>query len=268
MSPLLSRMSNVGGGSPIGFKNKRLRMALSPTSLSIVGGTKYTYNGKVIHTFTSSDTLIIEGVNESQSIEYFIVGGGGNGSSTGGAGGGVVVTGTTTITDGTYTVTVGGSGQQSSFNGITASSGQSVTGSDGGNSGANTGAIGQTQNVCIQFWRNGSCRTWSTSFVGGGGAGSGSSATNANGGNGTQAPSTFRDPSNPYGTNDFYFGGGGAGGSSSGSSLATAGLGGGGIGSQNGVANTGGGGGGSDNGGASGSGGSGIIMIAYNAQTL
>jgi hypothetical protein len=258
MTPLINRISfSKGFGSR--------RKSLISKSLLIVGGTKYTYNGKVIHTFTNSNNFIVEGADGSLSIEYFIVGGGGSGGSAGG-GGGTVVTGTTTIIDGTYLSTVGGAGQASSFNGITANAGQTSTDLNGGNSGIYVGGTSRKHRVCVRFFSSGSCRNYEDFDVGGGGAGAGSNGTNEHAGNGTQAPSTFRDPSNPYGANNFYFGGGGAGGTLTRSDVAgTPGIGGGGSVTQNGIINTGGGGGGTYANTGGGAGASGIIMIAYNA---
>ncbi len=102
--------------------------------------------------------------------------------------------------------------------------------------------------------------------VGGGGGGAGqaggqgaSGCGGGGGGNGLQAPTAFRDPTNPYGTpgpsaGDYWFAGGGAG---SGPNNTGGAGGGGGPWGTNGTANTGGGSA------AGGSGGSGIVLISY-----
>ena len=118
----------------------------------------------------------------------------------------------------------------------------------------------------------------------GGGAGAAAAAPFDNGGSGhdaspggvgLQAPSTFRDASNPYGTpgpsgGGFYFAGGGGATITHGSSnQVTGGAGGGGGGNYPGgsavagTTNTGGGGGGGPAGGNGANGGSGILLIAY-----
>ena len=118
----------------------------------------------------------------------------------------------------------------------------------------------------------------------GGGAGGAAASPFPNGGSGhdaspggvgLQAPSTFRDPTNPYGTSGpnpggFYFGGGGGAAVTHGAAgNIPGGSGGGGRGSgpggalASGTANTGGGGGGNSSPVSSGNGGSGIVIIAY-----
>jgi len=118
---------------------------------------------------------------------------------------------------------------------------------------------------------------------GGGGAGGAGEPTlnpGGDGGIGIQIPTTFRDPSNPYGnpgpnSQDFWVAGGGGGGAHSGSGGVGGGPGGPYAGGANGgnapgnagstaTANTGGGGGGGASGNANGgAGGSGIVLIAY-----
>ena len=92
-------------------------------SIDASGGTKTTAGSYTIHTFTSSGSLVI--ASGGGDVDYLLVGGGGgggkdnytggsgghNGRGTGGGGAGLLryVTGTT-VTPGTYPVTVGPGG--------------------------------------------------------------------------------------------------------------------------------------------------------------
>lgn len=104
-------------------------------------------NGYVIHTFLSSEDLI---VSEGGDVEYLIVAGGGAGGAYGGGGGGGVRTGNANIESGIFPVVIGdggtptfsyfglasiGNGEDSSFNGIV-----SVGGGGGGNNDKSTEA--------------------------------------------------------------------------------------------------------------------------------
>ena len=79
------------------------------------GGTKTTSGSTTIHTFNSTDTLVIEG--GPKSADYLIVAGGGGGSNGGGVGGGGggaggfrTGSGTLELITGTYTMTIGAGG--------------------------------------------------------------------------------------------------------------------------------------------------------------
>ena len=162
-------------------------------------------------------------------------------------------------------------------------------GSGGGAANGGGGAAVNFPGPTQQGFPGGSGNAAVTNNAGGGG-GAGGAGTNvrgpgnppsAPGGIGKQAPATFIDPSNPYGTSgpnpgSFYFGGGGgAGGTASSTTAGSGGAGGGGAGGNyprvtpgfSGTTNTGGGGGGSSAGDStsvtSGAGGSGIVIIAY-----
>ena len=202
---------------------------------------------------------------------------GGNGSNTVfnsitayGGGGGGYFSGAPSGSDGTPGASGGGAGGSNAY--------QTVAGT--GNRIAGTGTpIPQqgypgAQGFAPQYFA-----------TGGGGGGAGGAAANpvnnggpghdsSPGGPGLQAPVTFRDPANPYGTpgpnpGGFYFGGGGGAARTHGNPPSPlGGAGGGGRGSGDnpvlsGTVNTGGGGGGTSAGGYSGGGGSGIVIIAY-----
>ena len=298
------------------------------------GGTKSTFNNKIIHAFTSSGALTVSGGSGSYNIEYVVVAGGGaggrhNGGGGGGAGG--YRTGTHTVT-GPVSVTVGAGGESNSPNtdypsndgansSITRSpdslsitseggggGGDSDTpdtananghaGGSGGGAGSvstNSGSAGPGNNppTSPPQGNNGAGNAGSDNSAyregsGGGGAGSAGGAAvltspyrGGHGGLGVQAPSTFRDPSTPYGapgpnSEGFWFAGGGAGGSYANPNQAL-GKGGGPGGPYAGGADggrgathgTGGGGGGADNSASGpeaskvgGRGGNGIVLIA------
>jgi hypothetical protein len=223
--------------------------------------TNVSNRGYVYYSFTSSGTFNYTG-DYPLTINYVIVGGGGAGGNGfhntsplvvycgGGGAGGQIITGSTAISSGSYSLTVGAGGQSSMFIGQTASPGApGAPGTTGGNGIGGTGSFG--------------------------GAGPGA------GGNGNSRPgydgpvTTFAD-----GSSGREFSGGGGGGSTTGNQYIGGIVGGGAggyISSGNiqpgfiGRANTGGGGGGGGSytvspyispGGASG--GSGVILIYFD----
>lgn len=83
------------------------------TPFTATGGEVTTVGAYTVHTFTSSADFEVDIGTTDGEIEYLIVGGGGAGGSgrhagAGGAGG--MLTGTTNITSGTYTFTIGAGG--------------------------------------------------------------------------------------------------------------------------------------------------------------
>ena len=137
------------------------------SSVSATGGTKTTYNGKIIHTIKATTPFIVAG--DPMPVEYVIIGGGGSGGSSGtnaygggGGGAGQVLTGTTTLVGGTFTVTIGAGGA--------ASPAENTAGSQGANTTCNFPA-GIT-----------------TAFGGGGGAACGPHAVNSAGTPGVNYP--------------------------------------------------------------------------------
>ena len=233
------------------------------------------------------------------SVEYLVVAGGGTGGSDFGAGGGAggLLSSSYTVTPSTsYTITVGGAGNDSTFGTgtviYTAGSSGTITayrggagggypnggnpgGSGGGQSGGQSAAAspgaatyagqGNTGGARASVLVSGQSNQYSAGGGGGAGAVGGTGTNTASGSGGAGAQSSIT------GVPTFYAGGGGGGGYS-GWSL-SAGSGGssiGGAGSVTGIGspgstNTGSGGGGSAAGGAFGnsSGGSGIVIIAY-----
>jgi len=265
--------------------------------IEATGGTVSNISGYRVHTFTSSGSFQV--TSGGGDIEYLVVaggGGGGKGGQGGGGGGaGGLLTGTTSVSTGTYTVTIGAGApgftsayQQGGNNGANSSisgSGVSVTangggfgssaysatnyGSVGGNGGSGGGAAQRAAPVAggkgiypgspyISASRQGYDGGWvlGGSDSGGGGGGAGGAGANTTGGG---AAGGVGLQSNISGTAIYYAGGGGGGPSGGG------GLGGGGV-APSGHANTNTGGGGAGNYTSDGgNGGSGIIIIRYAA---
>ena len=274
------------------------------------GGTIVTANGFRTHTFTTVGTtnfVVSQALQLGVTIQVLLIAGGGGGGGQydggGGGGGGYVLSTITTLTTGTYGVTVGGggiagtgwqstnqpagNGSNSTFYSLTA-----IGGGAGGFGGLNgvvascTGSNGACGGGGC--WVNSGSApaggTGSQGFNGGTGA-SGGSAKGAGGGGGLGSigsNGTTNSGGGPGGNGLTFtmlqgtvgpFGGGGGGGTDA-SFAASGGSGGGGAGGITngtpGIAatpNTGGGGGGAGGNGTGtnpgGSGGSGIVIIAY-----
>jgi hypothetical protein len=258
-----------------------------------IGGTISTSGGYIIHSFTVVGTTTFT-ISSSISVEYLIVAGGGSGGVGRGGGGGAggVKAGTTTLTAGSYTITVGfggpsmtnnqqgGDGGSSSIGTLIVTTGggggggwNTTSGRNGGSGGGASAGNTLTGGTGISGEGfAGSIR--SDGATGGGGGGAGAAASGKDGAIGISSTLT--------GTIRYYAGGGGAGAFSGTSNIGLAlggtyavenGTYGGGNGSYvaNGtkpeftdaVANTGGGGGGAEGVGPSGAGGSGIVIIRY-----
>ena len=215
------------------------------------GGTETELNGYKYHTFTTSGSLEIVG---SKSVDDLVVAGGASGASdrAGGGGAGGMISGTMTLSDETFTITVGAGGALP------------TDGRFNTTPGGNTTALGLT---ALGGGRAGTGDGQTGGAGGSGGGGGNSPSVNpCSGGSGT----TGQGNSGGYGvyTSPNYGGGGGS--SYSGGTAGTGGTGGGGNGTNgatqagNGSVNTGGGGGsagqGSNYGGL---GGSGIVIIRY-----
>ena len=117
--PLLGMMGSGGG----------LAQGAAGPGAEVTGGTKTTNGSYTVHTFTSSGSLVVTGV-DLPSVQYLVVGGGGAGGSgnytgaAGGGAGGVVssvpgkpgggpvneVTPAVPMTEGSYSMTVGDGG--------------------------------------------------------------------------------------------------------------------------------------------------------------
>lgn len=262
---------------------------VSTTTLS--GGTVTTSGSYRIHTFTSTDVLIVD---KPVLVEYLIVGGGGGGGSLltaitthagGGGGAGGMLTGTMQLEPGEYVVAVGAggpantSGADSSFYGIVAQSGghggypstvggvttsRGMNGASGGGS-SNYNYVGTNPGGTGTAGQGNDGGSGTTAAGGGGGAGAvGSSVSGTSGGaGGIGSASSISGASVTYaagGGGGATTGSGGAGGSGiggTGSSGVTA--------ATNGTANRGAGGGGAryNTINAGGSGGSGIVIVRY-----
>lgn len=259
----------------------------------VEGGTVTDLDGYRYHTFTGDDSLT---VNREVPVEYLIVAGGGGGgggqvSGYGGSGGGAggVVTGSTVLSPGSYSVTVGDggspltNGDNSEIDGVGTAigggaggggAGDPAPGSGGSGGGAiPVGAENPGSGTVGQGNDGGSIGVGGTEAgAGGGGAGApggdtGPGARDAgDGGDGIEWPA---------GSGTFYGGGGGGSNGSGGGGgvVSSGGLGGGGFGHSgsgdggDGVPNTGGGGGATRTG-TPGSGGSGVVVVRYPVAAL
>jgi hypothetical protein len=308
-------MAPIFTGSKFGFG----RSAVSgPTffATTATGGTIVDSGDYRIHIFTSPGSFSVSQVGTIDTVEYLVVAGGGGGGNDDGGGGGAGGLRTNTpgitnalgspltnppftITNTSYSVTVGNggpgpynNGQSSNFGPISASGGgyggndlQSAStgnaygnpgGSGGGGCGGDVngqGATGNSGGYSPPEGNNGAPRA--PSFQGGGGGGAGANAPGASGGNGVAIPWMPASYGTSGPTPGRWFAGGGGGGRFG----APGGAGGGGAGNNGGpggpgpgtpgVVNTGGGGGGSgDLGGGGGAGGSGIVAVRYRLVPL
>ena len=242
--------------------------------------TTYTENNITYksHTFLSTDTFTV--TNGNTIADVLLVAGGGGGSKDGGGGGagGVLVANSTSISVGTYSITIGQGGAGSVHSSNTqGSNGQDTTalsltaigggggagagsGPNGAGSGGSGGGGGGGRSAGSGTAGQGNNGESSSTKAGGGGAGQ-PGGSNGLGHGGDGILNSYRD-----GTNVYY--GGGGGGSYSTQPNSPGGLGGGGAGSNSGTggggtANTGGGGGSGGSIGNGGTGGSGIVIIRY-----
>ncbi len=247
-----------------------------------------------VHTFTTVGSSSFDVLSGQGEVEYLVVAGGGGvhsgaggqgGSGGGGAGG--VLTGFETITTGTYNVTVGNGGSNSSSSSVGVGGDSSVfsitafgggkgvqspgEGTLDGGSGAgggifanetsqtNSDAVPPGSGVAGQGNDGGVGSTANGGTTGGGGGAGQPGDTNGDGRGGDGISSSIT------GSQKFYGGGGGGNTiNNGGSGEISGGLGGGGSSRQNGESNTGGGGGGfAPDTGSGGEGGSGIVIIRY-----
>ena len=261
------------------------------SSMVATGGMITDNDGYRYHTFRSSGTFQVNA--NPNTVEYLVVAGGGagggdNGSGTGGGGGaGGMLFGTSSLTIGSYPVTVGNggicegfglrgnNGSDSVFNSITAiggggGGGQALGQRTGGNGGSGGGAGGSSAEESNPGGTgiSGQGNDGGTGAGGGSGGGAGAPGTNSNSNDASDGGDGLEWP---IGSGNYYAGGGGASPGTVTFPNGLGGLGGGGIGgnpadleSTAGTPNTGGGGGGSAGGAQIGSpGGSGIVVIRY-----
>lgn len=247
-----------------------------------------TYDGLyTVHTFTANGTFVVNG---TMDVAVLVVGGGGGGGSKrggGGGAGGLVYNATFTVTEQSYTVTVGGGGtgatagtanavqgQNSSFStllvavGGGAGGGYNGVGGAGGSGGGGGSGEGGSYTYGAGTTGQGYNGGSAVSYGGGGGGGASAVGANHNGGNGGNGGNGLAYTI--YNSTSIYYAGGGGGGEDFVAQTGgTGGQGGGGAGGDNngspGTANTGGGGGGGgDNPSfAGGAGGSGIVIVRY-----
>jgi hypothetical protein len=274
------------GGSSLGTGTSYTTPSISTTTTYYVDVTN---NGCT----TSPRTAVVATVNSlpqaaanSGSVDYLVVGAGGGGGfdGAGGGGGGQVNMGSISLASGTYAVTIGNGGTNSTSYGAQASNGGSTTlslptpivsigggggGAKGANgaTGANGGGGGHSNYAGAPGASGGFAGGNANGDGGGGGGGAGSAGISGSGG---------RDGGNGVSSsisgNLTYYGGGGGGGSYGNTGTALGGIGGGGQGGLGysplataGAANSGGGGGGAgeaqSNPGKNG--GSGIVIVRY-----
>ena len=246
-SPAASALANTGGGGGAGQANStsstggdggsgiviiRYLTASAPGSVS--GGTTTTSGAYTIRTFTQSGNL---SVTDSGEVEYLVVaggGGGGGGWQGGGGGGGGVRTGSTTVSAGTYAITVGAgglgnttgrdatSGGDSIFSDVTALGGgrggaentsnggtnysPAVGGSGGGGTHGSPSGLGGAAGTAGQGFAGGMGYT-NGPYVGGGGGGAGGPGVDASSVSGGAGGVGIA--SNISGTTKYYGAGGG-----------------------------------------------------------
>jgi hypothetical protein len=278
--------TTLTGGSSLGTGTSYTTPSISTTT---------TYYADVTNNGCTSNprTAVVATINtlpqaaaNSGSVDYLVVGGGGGGGfdGAGGGGGGQVNMGSISLASGTYAVTIGNGGTNSTSYGAQASNGGSTTlslptpivsigggggGAKGANgaTGANGGGGGHSNYAGAPGASGGFAGGNANGDGGGGGGGAGSAGATGsagrNGGNGVS--------SSISGTLTYY-GGGGGGGSYGNTGTGLGGIGGGGQGGLGnsplataGAANSGGGGGGAgeaqSNPGKNG--GSGIVIVRY-----
>ena len=245
--------------------------------------TTYTENNITYksHTFLSTDTFTV--TNGNTIADVLLVAGGGGGPKFGGGGGagGVLVANSTSISVGTYSITIGQGGagavhypvtQSSNGQDTTALSLTAIGGGRGagatsnepaaGSGGSGGGTVGSDLRPAGSGTAGQGNNGESSGNIAGGGGGAGQpGGSNGPGHGGDGILNSYRD-----GTNVYY--GGGGGGSYPTQPDYPGGLGGGGAGSKSGTggggtANTGGGGGSGGGIGNGGTGGSGIVIIRY-----
>jgi hypothetical protein len=234
-----------------GVVERQFSIQVVAQPFAATGGTTSTVGLYTAHTFLSSSNFVVSG-GVSKDVEYLIVagGGGGGGRHGGGGGAGGMRTGTvSSVTAGTYVVSVGGGGSGNTGDNTRGTSGVdssvlSITsiggggggghptlaalsgGSGGGGGWGNSGAAGTSGQG------NAGGNSGGQGGAGGGGKGAGGGGATDPGGAGAQ--------SNIDGNNYYYAGGGGGGSWSDPGGAGNGGIGGGGGGNS-----TPGGGGGS-----------------------
>ena len=258
------------------------------------GGSVSTSGNYRVHTFTSSGTLTAPS-GWSTSYDYLVVAGGGSGGNNkigsfengGGGGAGGMLTGSSTLSAGSYSISIGGGaaipggdGQTKGGNttafGLTAIGGgggrtrdTSLTNCNGGSGGGTTNwdDTGSPGSGTSGQGNNGGTAGSQASGDGGSGGGGGKGATGGTGSGSTGGNGGSGGSSSISGSSVVYAGGGGGGGGTGGSG----GSGGGGNAGNsssnngsNGTTNRGGGGGGNHApSGNAGNGGSGIVILRY-----
>ena len=252
-------LQTVGAGATLRLYDGNEWRIFDTPRLTATGGTKSTFNGKTIHTFTSDGTFTVTA--GGGNVEYVIVGGGGAGGAQGGGGGAGGYRPGSTLVSGNLTITVGdgatadsdrnntpANGEPSSVNfpagTITSAGGggggarfdtAGTGGSGGGNNGNHSpsnGSAGNTPPVSPPQGNTGGNGAGSPIEASGGGGGAGAVGGNASsnvggaGGAGVLVPTTFRNPATTFDPGAQWYLAGGGGGSVSTSPTGTGGVGG------------------------------------------
>jgi len=183
-------LSTVGAASLRAFGAFR-RSAPAGGFIVATGGTVYTdptnANYK-IHQFTSSGTFSITNYPVGATLQVMMVGGGGDGGFGGGGAGGYIYRSALAISTGSYAVTVGGSGGNTLFAGLTALGGgtPNASGGSGGGGVDQNGAVAlQPSSASGGFGNKGG--DWTEGGYDGGGGGAGSAGSVPDGGSGRTA---------------------------------------------------------------------------------
>jgi len=137
--------SNITGSGGSGIVVVRYQIGQLTATQKATGGAISYYNGKTIHTFTSSGTFATEPNWTSATVEYVVIGGGGSGCPNVGGGGGAggYLAGTTPI--GAHpvstTIQIGAGGSGNGINpGSDSTFGSPLTAAGGGGGGSNGSA--------------------------------------------------------------------------------------------------------------------------------
>lgn len=178
--------------------------------ISATGGNVTLIEGYKVHTFTTSDSLVItsNGIGSLNTVEYLAVaggGGGGSGDAVGrnGAGGGAggLILGTTSLNISTYAIAIGAGGAGGAIGG------PQFTGGVPGVQGSNTGIFSNAF-IAVGGGFGGGGRSGSARAGGPGGSGGGGQETSGGAGFGFPSPT---QQGYPGGGGPAAYGGGGAG---------------------------------------------------------
>jgi hypothetical protein len=211
-----NRITDTAGNAFAGISSDAIWRFTTAVPIVATGGTITTINvggtNYRVHTFTTVGTSTFTVTSGGGNVEYLIVGGGGggggvvgpiSGNGSGGGGGGGVALGTTSVSSGSFTITVGNGGAGgTSSSGTTGSA--SAFGSltaGGGGGGGPYGVAGRTGGIGATVGGSG----------GGGGRDSGTSSGGAEGSTAGNGTGTFNNNGGAAGGTTWSSAGGGGG---------------------------------------------------------